>query len=183
MFAARLQLRLQELPPYELFMQCFRGPCYVFSQVEVADGQLLPSELFKNTVWFRAQKGLTKPKSHKQHQRIFWTIRGGYRSFPSKTRVFRQIALEVSPKHLAKSLSHWFFVMPFSVPNCWALYTNPSLKLLWMTWLVWTPKTVPSSTTRWHTCTQRIKWGRPRRGQAVFNQILTNPVKIRLKSG
>ena len=34
------------------------------------------------------------------------------------------------------------------------------------------------------TCQNRPgKWGRPRRGQAVFKQIPWNPVKVRLKSG
>ena len=44
--------------------------------------------------------------SHEQHQRIFWTIRGAYRSLPSKTRLF---APESSPERSAKSLSHCFF--------------------------------------------------------------------------
>ena len=48
-------------------------------------------------------------KSHEQHQRIFWTIRGGYRSLPNKTRVLRQIAPESSPESSAKSLSQKFF--------------------------------------------------------------------------
>ena len=66
----------------------------------------------------RSQKGPTKPKkSHEQHQRIFWTIRGGYRSLPSRTRVLRQIAPESSPERSAKSLSHSFFCGAFSVPK------------------------------------------------------------------
>ena len=55
-------------------------------------------------------------KSHEQRQRIFWTIRGGYRPLPSKTRVLRQIAPESSPERSAKSLSHSFFVAPFLSP-------------------------------------------------------------------
>ena len=52
-------------------------------------------------------------KSHEQHQRIFWTIRGGCRSVPSKSRVSRQIVPESSPERSAKSLSQSFIVLLF----------------------------------------------------------------------
>ena len=64
-------------------------------------------------------------KLHEQHQRTFWTIRGGYRSFSSKTWVLRQIAPESSPERLAKSLSHSFFVVPFLSPR--KVLTQPLL--------------------------------------------------------
>ena len=55
-------------------------------------------------------------KSHEQRQRVFWTIRGGYRSLPFKTRVLRQIA----PESSAKSLSQKFFGVPFlSLKEAW----------------------------------------------------------------
>ena len=54
--------------------------------------------------------------SHEQHQRIFWTFLGGYRSLPNKTRVLRQITPESSPERSAKSLSHSFFVVLFLSP-------------------------------------------------------------------
>ena len=55
--------------------------------------------------------------SREQHQRIFWTIRGGYRSLSSKTRVLRQITPASSPERSAKSLSHSFFCGAFSAPK------------------------------------------------------------------
>ena len=55
-------------------------------------------------------------ESHEQHQRILWTIRGGYWSLPSKTRALRQIAPESSPERSAKNLCHavslWYLFCP-----------------------------------------------------------------------
>ena len=62
----------------------------------------------------RIQKGSHKArKSHEQRQRIFWTVRGGYRSLPIKTRVLRQIAPQSSSESSAKPLSLKFFQVPF----------------------------------------------------------------------
>ena len=66
--------------------------------------------------YWRPKRTHKAKKSHEQHQRIFWTIRGGYRSLPSKTKVLRQISPESSPERSAKSLSHSFFVVPFLSP-------------------------------------------------------------------
>ena len=66
---------------------------------------------------FQRPKRTHKAKySREQHPRIFRTIRGGYRSLSSKTRVVRQIAPESSPERSAKSLSHSFFVVPCLSP-------------------------------------------------------------------
>ena len=66
------------------------------------------------SIVFRRPKRTPKPKnSHEQHQRIFWRIRGGYRSLANKTRVLRQSAPESSAESSAKSLSQKFFGVPF----------------------------------------------------------------------
>ena len=70
----------------------------------LGDGRWLPI--------FQEPKRTHKAKTSQcEHQRIFWTIRGGYRSLPSKTGVLMQIAPESSPERSAKSLSHSFFVV------------------------------------------------------------------------
>ena len=69
---------------------------------------------FRLKDWFQEPKKNPKAKKpHEQRQRIFWTIRGAYRSLPIKTRVLRQIAPESSPESSAKSLSQKFFGVPF----------------------------------------------------------------------
>ena len=45
-------------------------------------------------------------KSHEKHQRIFWIIRGGYWSLPSKTRALRQITPESSSENVRLNLCH-----------------------------------------------------------------------------
>ena len=59
-------------------------------------------------------------------------LRWGYRSLPSKTMVLRQIAPESSPERSAKSLSHSFFVVPFSVP----IRGMSALKTLQKPWIL-----------------------------------------------
>ena len=74
-----------------------------------------PGEL-RGPHWGLFQEPKRNPKakkSHEQRQRSFWTIRGGYRSLPIKTRVFRQITPESSPESSAKSLSQKFFGVHF----------------------------------------------------------------------
>ena len=63
------------------------------------------------TSFIRSQKGPIKAKNRTNSTKesiyiIFSTIRGGYRSSPSKTRVLRQIATESSSKRSATFLSH-----------------------------------------------------------------------------
>ena len=54
-------------------------------------------------------------KSHEQHQRIFWTIRGVTESLPSKTRVLGQIAQKVHLnvwQNLCHTVSLWYLFGP-----------------------------------------------------------------------
>ena len=54
-------------------------------------------------------------KWYEQHQRIFWTIRGGYRVITQQNKGCE--AKESSPERSAKSLSRSFFVLPFLSPK------------------------------------------------------------------
>ena len=77
-------------------------------------GWLAWTEGFPSSALNQEPKKNPKAKQlHEQRQRIFWTIRGGYRSLPIKTRVLRQIKPESSPESSAKSLSQRFFGVPF----------------------------------------------------------------------
>ena len=67
----------------------------------------------------------------------FWTIRGGYRSLSSKTRVLRQIAPESSPERSGKSLSHSFFVVR-TVPEG----HKHSFFDLWALWVFFHPRQI-----------------------------------------
>ena len=95
---------------------------------DCAKARLRNPEFWKNFIQ-EPQRTHEAKKSHEQHQRIFWTIRRGYRSLPSKTRVSRQITPESSPERSPKSLSHGFFVAPFLSPSyarkLWADFSFP----------------------------------------------------------
>ena len=67
---------------------------------------------------FWSQKGLTKPKSRTNHQRIFWTIRGGYRSWPSKTEGFEANRTRKFTRTFGKIFVTQFLCGTFAVPNC-----------------------------------------------------------------
>ena len=105
-----------------------RNSCVVvfYDLLKTDEGWLKLTKLTENWLnidWNRlksakASKSQQPKRTHKtkkshEHQRVFWTPRGGYQSLPSKTRVLKQIAPESSPERSAKFLSHSFFVVPF----------------------------------------------------------------------
>ena len=59
---------------------------------------------------FRSQKRTSKPKNHRTAPKNFLN---NSRALPNKTRVFRQMAPETSPKSSAESLSQKFSGVPF----------------------------------------------------------------------